>query len=87
MEGKNMFFKDYHRDYVISARDRCYFTIDRVRAVTTSRYKYIRSFMTDRPFMQPQYRDNNTYMLDMKNEYLEGRINKEQFFMWSKKES
>ncbi len=51
--GKNLLAPDYKRDFVISARDRCDFTIERVRAVTTKRFKYLRNFMTDRAFMQP----------------------------------
>lgn len=58
MEGRDIFSKEYEpRKYVISARDRCDYTIDRIRAVVTPRYKYIRSFLTDRPYLQPQYRD------------------------------
>jgi N-sulfoglucosamine sulfohydrolase len=59
MEGKDLFSKEYKpREYVIAARDRCDYTIDRIRAVVTPRYKYIRSFLTDRPYLQPQYRDH-----------------------------
>jgi len=58
MEGKNM-FGDVERDYVISARDRCDFTIDRIRSVRSKEYKYIRNFMIDRPYTQPTYMDVN----------------------------
>lgn len=57
MQGMNVFADGYDRSYVVSARDRCDYTIDKIRAVTTSRYKYIRNYLTDRPYMQPQYRD------------------------------
>jgi uncharacterized sulfatase len=40
------------REYVISARDRCDGTLDRIRCVRTKRYKYIRNFFPDRPYMQ-----------------------------------
>lgn len=57
-EGKNLFSKNFQsREFVISARDRCDYTIDRIRSVRTEGFKYIRNFMTDRPAMQPNYRD------------------------------
>ena len=40
------------REYVFAARDRCDETVDRIRAVRDKRYKYIRNFMPDRPYMQ-----------------------------------
>ncbi len=57
MESKDIFAPDYHRDFIVAARDRCDFTIDRIRAIRTKDFKYIRNFMTDRPLLQPQYRD------------------------------
>jgi len=40
------------RDYIIAARDRCDETVDRIRCVRTKRFKYIRNFYPDRPYMQ-----------------------------------
>lgn len=57
MEGKNMFSDSNKRKYVISTRDRCDFTIDRIRSVRSKDYKYIRNFLTDRPYTQPTYMD------------------------------
>ncbi|MFT4565885.1 MAG: N-sulfoglucosamine sulfohydrolase [Saprospiraceae bacterium] len=57
MEGENMFDDSFQRDYVISTRDRCDFTIDRIRSVRSKEYKYIRNFKTDRPYTQPTYMD------------------------------
>ncbi len=57
MEGKNMFSDSEKREYVISTRDRCDFTIDRIRSVRSIEFKYIRNFMTDRPYTQPTYMD------------------------------
>ncbi|MCK0156825.1 sulfatase [Cellulophaga sp. F20128] len=57
MEGKNMLAAADQRKYVISTRDRCDFTIDRIRSVRSKEYKYIRNFMTDRPYSQPTYMD------------------------------
>lgn len=58
MEGLDVFDqKTGNREYVISTRDRCDFTIDRIRSVRSKKYKYIRNFMTDRPYTQPTYMD------------------------------
>lgn len=83
MEGQNLLAKDYNRDFVISARDRCDFTIERVRAVTTKRFKYLRNFLTDRPFMQPQYRDGNGFVIAARAHFEAGKMNDTQSFLWS----
>ena len=41
---------------MIGARDRCDFTIDHIRSVRTDRYRYVRNFLTDRPYTQPTYK-------------------------------
>ena len=56
MEGEDM-FSDKKREYVISTRDRCDFTIDRIRSVRSKEFKYIKNFLTDRPYTQPTYMD------------------------------
>jgi hypothetical protein len=56
MEGQDM-FSDKKRVYVISTRDRCDFTIDRIRSVRSKEFKYIKNFLTDRPYSQPTYMD------------------------------
>lgn len=58
MEGRDLFATDHQpRDYVIAARDRADYTIDKIRAVITPRFKYLKNYLTDRPYMQPNYRD------------------------------
>ena len=50
MEGNVFLGKDaQEREYVISARDRCDGTIDRIRCVRTKTQKYIRNHHPDRP--------------------------------------
>jgi N-sulfoglucosamine sulfohydrolase len=83
VEGENLLAKDFKRNYVISARDRCDFAIERVRAVTTRRFKYLKNFMTDRLFMQPQYRDGSDYVEDARKLYVEGTLNAAQSFSWA----
>jgi arylsulfatase A-like enzyme len=78
MQGRDIFAEGFHRDFVVSARDRCDYTIDRIRAVTTDRYKLLRNFMTDRPYLQPQYRDERDTMKVLKQLYQEGELNEVQ---------
>jgi arylsulfatase A-like enzyme len=58
MEGRNLFATNYKdRDFVVTARDRMGIAIDRVRAIRSQNYLYVRNYMTDRPLYQPAYRD------------------------------
>jgi len=57
MDGQDIFNSSSNRNYVVSARDRCDYTIDRIRSIRTRDFRYIRNMLTDRPLMQPQYRD------------------------------
>lgn len=53
MEGNIFLGKDaQEREYVVSARDRCDGTVDRIRCVRTKTQKYIRNHHPDRPYMQ-----------------------------------
>ena len=58
MEGHDLFAADYRlREFVAAARDRCDYSIERIRAIVTKKYKYLRNYLTDRPYMQPSYKD------------------------------
>ena len=74
MQGRDIFAPGYRRDFVVAARDRCDYTIDRIRAVVTGRYKYLRNFMTDRPWLQPQYRDGRDYLELLRTLHGEGKL-------------
>jgi arylsulfatase A-like enzyme len=77
MEGRDLFAEDYkYREYIISARDRCDYTIDRIRAVRTQNHKYIKNFLTDRPYLQPNYRDDRESTKIMKKLYKDGELDK-----------
>ena len=55
MEGE-IFLGDHAappRQYVFGARDRCDETVFRFRTVRDDRYRYIRNFTPERPFLQP----------------------------------
>jgi arylsulfatase A-like enzyme len=81
IEGQDI-FNSKPREYVISARDRCDYTIDRVRTVTTKKYKYMRNFLTDRTLMQPQYRDGRKHMEVCRQLWKDGKLNAVQAFKW-----
>ncbi len=46
--GKNT----QERLFIVAARDRCDETVDRIRCIRDKRFKYIRNFMPERPYMQ-----------------------------------
>ena len=78
MQGRDVFAPGYTRDHFVAARDRCDYTIDRIRAVVTKRYKYLRNFMTDRPYLQPQYRDGRPALETYRQLYADGQLNEVQ---------
>tara|TARA_R110000868_G_scaffold368661_1_gene631761 strand:+ start:237 stop:1853 length:1617 start_codon:yes stop_codon:yes gene_type:complete len=78
MEGRNIFNDSIGpREFVISTRDRCDFTIDRIRSVRSKEFKYIRNFLTDRPYSQPTYMDFDKveFVGVMKQLHAEGKLN------------
>ncbi|HEY1380280.1 MAG TPA: sulfatase-like hydrolase/transferase [Gemmataceae bacterium] len=54
MQGRVLFgdHADQPRQYAFGARDRCDETVFRLRTVRDDRYRYIRNFTPDRPFLQ-----------------------------------
>ena len=59
MEGLDFLSPEHQaRRFVVAARDRCDFSIERIRALVTPRFKYLRNYLTDRPYMQPSYKDS-----------------------------
>jgi arylsulfatase A-like enzyme len=65
------------REYVVTARDRCDMTVDRIRAVRDSRYGYIRNFMPERPYTQyNEYIETQYPTLGvMKQLHAQGKLN------------
>jgi arylsulfatase A-like enzyme len=54
MQGRILFGEraEAPREYVFGARDRCDETVFRLRTVRDARWRYIRNFTPDRPFLQ-----------------------------------
>jgi N-sulfoglucosamine sulfohydrolase len=84
-ESKDLFAEDYQREFVIAAKDRMDFTIDRVRSLRSDKgLKYIRNFMTERPYMQLNYRHGREYMDRMCELLACGELTEEQARFWRK---
>ncbi len=76
MEGRDFLAANYTpREYVIAARDRCDYTIEKIRAVVTPRFKYLRNYLTDRPYMQPSYKDEWAVSKRMRQMMADGEMN------------
>lgn len=80
MQARNILAADYApRDMVFSARDRADETVDRMRAVRTDRYKYIRNFHPKRPYLQPNnYKDGKPIVQAMRRLHAAGKLDRNQ---------
>lgn len=77
MQGRDVLSKKYKkRNAVYSARDRAGETVDRIRAVRTEKYKYIRNFYPDRPHLQPSnYKDSKAIIKQLRVLHDKGELN------------
>lgn len=76
------------RDWVFCARDRCDETLERIRSVHTRDYNYIRNFMPERPYTQPNKYIEGSYptLRIMKELHAAGKLNAAQsLFMAERK--
>ncbi len=74
-EGQDLFGqKIVPRSFVAAAKDRLDHTIDRARTVRTDRYRYTRNYKTDRILLQPQYRDNKDFLINLRELYASGEL-------------
>ncbi|MDC0048059.1 sulfatase [Verrucomicrobia bacterium] len=86
MEGQDFLSKNYKlREYVIAARDRCDYTYERIRAVVTGRYKYLRNYLTDRPYMNPSYKDPWPVSKAFRKMMEEGKMDRNQLVFFGDK--
>lgn len=85
MEGIDLFASDFQeRESVVSVRDRCDYAIDRIRSVRTTNFRYIRNFFPDRPYMQPNYRDEWQITQLMRDMHKNGKLDPVQDKFWGK---
>lgn len=76
MEGQDLFADNFQaRTFVVGGRDRADYTVDHIRSVRTARFRYIRNYMTDRPYMQPQYRDKDPMIKEWRALHKAGKLN------------
>ncbi len=81
MQGQDIFGTDYRpRSCIFAARDRMDIAIDRMRAVRTKQYKYIRNYLPAIPYMQPNpYKEEMYPTWNLVKEWArEGKLNREQ---------
>jgi len=79
MEGRDFLAKGYApREFVISARDRCDHTYERIRAVVTPQFKYLKNYLTDRSFMNPSYKDGWPVSKELRRMMAAGEMNETQ---------
>jgi N-sulfoglucosamine sulfohydrolase len=71
------------RELVFGARDRCDETVDRIRTVRDRRYRYLRNFMPERPFLQRnRYKERSYPVWNLIKELAaEGKLTPEQAFL------
>lgn len=77
MQSRPLFGPDFKsRPHLISARDRCDETVDRIRAVRTHDFKYIKNGYPQRPHLQPcAYKDNKEIYKAIREWGREGKLN------------
>ena len=80
VQGRDFLADDYKpRKFVFAARDRCDETVDVLRCVRGSRYKYVRNFMSHVSHAQPsQYKDGKKIVQVIRGLYEEGKLNEQQ---------
>lgn len=79
MEGRSFLNQSNERRFVISARDRCDETVDRIRSVRMGDWKYIHNTYPDRPYLQPSnYKDSKPFMPILRELHKSGKLNEAQ---------
>jgi len=77
IQGADIFSHNYiEQEYIYLCRDRCDETIEIIRSVRTKKYKYIRNFLSYRPYAQRnQYKDNKEISIHNRELYKSGKLN------------
>lgn len=77
IQGRPLFGENAKpRDYIVSARDRCDETVDRIRSIRKGNFKYIRNFHPQRPYLQPcAYKDAKPFMPVLRELHAAGKLN------------
>lgn len=77
IQGKDLFANDYkEQEYIFTTRDRCDETTEIIRSVRTSKFKYIRNFLSYRPHAQRnQYKDGKGISKHTRELWVNGSLN------------
>lgn len=77
MQARDILATDYNfRKAVFAARDRCDETVDHMRSVRTKDFKYIRNFLPNRPYLQPNaYKDGKRILIALRECQDKGELN------------
>ena len=80
VQGRDFLAPDYKPlEFIFAGRDRCDETVDILRCVRDSRYKYVRNFMSHVPHAQPsQYKDGKKIVQVIRGLHKEGKLNEQQ---------
>ena len=86
MDAKPLFNTNHApRPYVVTARDRCDETVDRIRSVRKGNFKYIKNYLPERPYLQPcDYKDHKPWMLKLRALDQQGKLNAAQQLVMAK---
>ena len=76
MQGRDLFAGDFEpRNFVVTARDRCDETEDRIRSLREGNFKYIRNAHPLRPYLQPSaYKDGKPWMQPLRDLHKAGKL-------------
>jgi arylsulfatase A-like enzyme len=69
MQGRDVLAKEYRpREATFAARDRCDETMEHLRSVRTTQFKYIRNYLHERPHLQPcRYKDEKAIVQKLRD--------------------
>jgi arylsulfatase A-like enzyme len=86
MQARNVLATDYKpREATFSARDRADETVDHIRSVRTERWKYIRNFLPQRPYLQPNdYKDHKPCVIALRAAEAAGQLDDVQRLLFAK---
>ena len=86
MQVRDVLAPDYQpREATYSARDRADETVDHIRSVRTERWKYIRNFLPQRPYLQPNdYKDHKPCLIALRAAEAAGQLNDVQRLLFAK---
>lgn len=85
MQARDVLGQDYEkRTAIFAARDRCDETVDYIRALRTTRFKYIRNFLPERPHLQPNlYKDGKSIVIALREAHAAGTLNETQQLLFA----